>query len=220
MSVEAKRGCGFRKVGGTYMVSGKLLSPCDRLPFKLSVCPCCGEGYRPSRNLRRVNPSLMFKGSHVPCQCRTTCFVCNPPATDKTGHYLEWVGGSFYKTPEDFTKEAKRLGISRRLKTGIPRDLVVGESIIFLAHRNVVTSNNVKKTKGSEGGFTVTEPAIFSAFVVSALEHICTESELTKVNNCISKGTKPRAKRIKQLFRMQSNGVKLVAVPDNDKDHR
>lgn len=49
MAIEAKRGCGFRKVGGTYLVSEGEGMPCDRLPIKLDVCPVCSHGFKRSR---------------------------------------------------------------------------------------------------------------------------------------------------------------------------
>lgn len=39
MAVETKRGCGYRKIGGLYLVAGNLSEPCDRLPWPLHVYP-------------------------------------------------------------------------------------------------------------------------------------------------------------------------------------
>lgn len=33
MASETKRGCGYRKVGGMYLVGDYIRVPCDRLPF-------------------------------------------------------------------------------------------------------------------------------------------------------------------------------------------
>lgn len=33
MAQESKRGCGYRKVGGTYLVGNYISVPCDRLPY-------------------------------------------------------------------------------------------------------------------------------------------------------------------------------------------
>lgn len=38
-SVESARGCGFRKGGGIYLVSGGLSEPCPKLPIELKVVP-------------------------------------------------------------------------------------------------------------------------------------------------------------------------------------
>ena len=36
--VEGKRGCGYRKVKGVYLVAPALSRPCGRLPTPLTVC--------------------------------------------------------------------------------------------------------------------------------------------------------------------------------------
>jgi hypothetical protein len=231
MAIEAKRGCGYRKVGGTYMVSGNFMQACDRLPFELTVCPCCGEGYRPSRQIRKINPNKMLDGVHQPCMCSVNCFMCNPVepnVSEQVGHYLEWIGGGFYKTARDFAEEANELGISRRLKSGIPRDLVVGQSIIFLAHRKttfstVAVTESGRRRRGPEEY----KPAIFSAFVASKLEHLCTETEKGLLDSFkeLSKEDQEKHKdklddRVKELLNLEKRGVHLIAVPDKDPDHR
>lgn len=35
MAVEARRGCGYRKAGGLYLVASGMGSPCHRLPIPL-----------------------------------------------------------------------------------------------------------------------------------------------------------------------------------------
>ena len=230
MAVEAKRGCGYRKVGGTYMVSAIGLQACDRLPFELTVCDCCGEGYRASRSLREVSPYLLFKGRHDPCGCSQTCYICNPKwprNEDQHSDYLEWVGGSYYKNPELFIEEANSLGISRRLKGGIPRRMVVGKSIVLLAHRDILFQR--KKEQGGiqrRGWLFEKGKGVFSAFVVNSLQHICTESEMALKNRVqedkqiLEMFEEPLISRIKQLINLESRGVELIPVPDNDKDHR
>jgi hypothetical protein len=41
MAVEPKRGFGYRKVGGIYLVSGGKGRPCGCLPIPLHTCPSC-----------------------------------------------------------------------------------------------------------------------------------------------------------------------------------
>jgi hypothetical protein len=41
MAVEPKRGCGYRKVGGIYLVSGGEGRPCGCLQIPLHTCPSC-----------------------------------------------------------------------------------------------------------------------------------------------------------------------------------
>lgn len=236
MAVEAQRGCGYRKVGGTYMVSSKFHRECDRLPFRLEVCPCCGEGYRPSRTLRQITPEKILQGQHSPCECEPGCFICNPSIISaeeldwnrknvEIGHYLEWVGTGFYGTPEEFVKEAAKLGISRRLKSGVPRRLVVGKSIIFLAHKRATFVYNRKSKDGRRREIVTPMPAIFMAFTVFNLEHICTDIEYQDVQQYQAMQPDDRdnikwAKRTMSLVRMLKNGVTLIQVPHNDLDHR
>ena len=56
MAVEKERGCGFRKLGGLYVVSGKLAAPCGGLPIRLHVCEACGEGIKQSRSWTWIVP--------------------------------------------------------------------------------------------------------------------------------------------------------------------
>ena len=46
---------------------------------------------------------------------------------------IMWVGRSYY-TIDSFIKEAKRLGACKRFGGGLPRDIVVGKSRVFLVH--------------------------------------------------------------------------------------
>lgn len=64
MAVETKRGCGYRKVGGLYLVGSGIGSPCDRLPFELTVCPCCSQGVKQSRGWTWIDVGKFFQGAH------------------------------------------------------------------------------------------------------------------------------------------------------------
>lgn len=132
---DQQRGCGWRKPGGLYMVGGNLMAPCGKLPIQLAVCPCCNAGIKPTRGFTWVGKSLF---ESAPCATKelsaSICRNCPPfdGSQDKIG--LIWIGGSFYKTPEDFLREARTQGISRRIPA-VPRDFIVGESWVVLAHR-------------------------------------------------------------------------------------
>lgn len=114
MAVEAKRGCGYRKVGGLYLVSGRLAAPCGKFPIELSICPCCGGGIKQTRGWTWVNPKLLI-GSR-PCMEGTVarfreaghmadCAHCPAADPSRMGERcgLLWIGRGFYKSSEEFT---------------------------------------------------------------------------------------------------------------------
>jgi hypothetical protein len=169
---EHKRGCGYRQAGGIYLVAGALAKPCGKLPIPLTVCEYCGSGYKPARGWTWIKPEALIKGRK--CDSPKECFECplgpNPP--ERAG--LLWIGEKHYRTPDHFAREAVQMGISRRLN-GIPRDLVVGETWVFCAHRksNFVAANMPE----AEGDQPEAVPAIFTAFRPSAIEYVVKGTE-------------------------------------------
>lgn len=152
--VEGARGCGVRKPGGLYLVSGQLSEPCPLLPYETKVCPTCGEGVRPARGFTWVDAAKFIPPvSHGTDDHDLVCplspdyeikwkddvgFVPNGPAKSRLGRCgLIWVGESFYPTPESFMAEAARMGVSRRI-TAVPRDFVIGETWVLLGHRKAI----------------------------------------------------------------------------------
>ena len=133
MAIESKRGCGFRKVGGLYLMGDKGGRPCGRMPLPLEVCPACGEGIKQSRGWTWIDPSKLFKGTECarplhlafvdlvlpgrPESC-ASCPLHNLGEWERAG--LLWIGSGFYPTPQHFMEEAKELGISKRI-SGVPR---------------------------------------------------------------------------------------------------
>lgn len=244
MASEARRGCGYRKVGGIYLVGGLLSVPCDRLPYKLDSCPVCGAGVHFTRAMTEINPFKLF-GTHdqqVPVfkdnpelsgfvtkvQCHDQfrpCIMCDP--TEKPA-YIMMVGEKFYPTPDDFNREAAELGVSKRIPF-IPKKLVLGETIIYLAHNKAVCLNepangNASRLSfwdenGGKDGSIAKDPVrlvdaekreyalgIFRAFIPQRIEKIYWQSEL---DNMSEDEKKDLAKR----------GITPVGVPDGDKDH-
>ncbi len=57
---ESKRGCGYRKQGGLYLMAGGPSAECGKLPLELTVCPCCGAGIKPARGWTWVNAEALF----------------------------------------------------------------------------------------------------------------------------------------------------------------
>lgn len=181
VSVEAARGCGYRKPAkdgvGIYLVSGALSDPCGLLPYPLEVCPCCGGGVKAARSWTWITPTLLFvsksaAGTERDCASSKrlivtgvnhadgiltaaagcpTCPIASPPAGK---HGLLWIGEGFYATADDFTAEASRMGVSRKIKA-LPKGFVLGETWVYLAHRNALLNPDTGKREF---------PGIFSCF--------------------------------------------------------
>ena len=220
MAIEAKRGCGYRKVGGLYMVGEAGGIPCDRLPIPLEICSCCGQGIKQGRGWQWVDiaglvggnhmvpipPDILYKGgvsesgygykaTYQECGCLSgACPLCyNVAALGKGG--LLWIGQQFYPTIEDFEAEARQLGISRRIST-VPRGFEVGKHYVLFAHpRGVAKVINELEA--------IYVPAIFRVWKPVRIERIYNESQRT---------SDEVAADIKR-------GITPVFVPDDDKEH-
>lgn len=225
MSQEEKRGCGFRRAGGTYLVSDGLGEPCERLPLPLDACPTCGCGVKQSRGFQWIKPSLLFDNPKIkPCGSASDkpsgnvglrehchhCLVCTPnlleahgDPKDKLG--LMWTGEKFYKTPQDWSLEAAKLGVSKRVAT-IPKGLVLGKTWIFVAHPKGVDEAYMSKEEGElcETLKHRFKPGIFHVFVPKRVELIVTPSMAQE-------------DWVKEMVEKQ--GVTLVHVPEDDPDH-
>lgn len=215
MSVEPKRGCGFRKVGGLYLFGGGISVPCDRLPFALTVCTCCGQGIKQARGWTWIDPAKFFGGVHtafagMPCGCHSgKCTLCNTP--EKMGRSgLLWIGEKFYKTPDKFVAEGVELGFSRRIKA-IPQGFIVGETWVLLAHSKtietweaMVNTSDDPEAVADSAEKRVLKPGVFFAWKPERVEKICLES---------SRGTE-------EIAKLEKRGITPVFVPDEDKDHQ
>ena len=228
MAVEAKRGCGYRRVGGLYLVGGGLSAPCDRMPYPLERCRTCGSGIKFTRGPQWLQPD--FFPVHEGCHDESPCPVCvnggpdestSASADDLFGpHLLLWIGRAHY-TPEEYLAESHSLGVSRRI-SAMPKSLVLGETWVLLAHLDAVPPEDPtacaecarKRADHPGGGLTaqacgsfkepVASPGIFCAFIPRAVELILKESDAT---------AERREKEAKR-------GVTVVAVPDGDRDHQ
>lgn len=168
--IESERGCGYRKPGGLYLVGGKLAKACGRLPIALTVCPCCMQGIKFSRGFSWISSRVI---ENTACAFEEDkCTGCQPwsnPREQKFG--LLWVGEKFYPRPADFIKEGHAAGVSKRIAT-VPKDLVVGETWVMLAHRKAC----LLPERGEQNEFLY-GPGIFSAFIPTAIEYIVTGNE-------------------------------------------
>ena len=213
--LKVKRGCGFRKVGGLYLVGRPFGSTCDRLPFRLRPCPTCGHEHKFNRGFMQVTGMGIFRRSHneditaslrpgqgtLNCTCQhcPACFPSNVIAG------IMWVGKKFY-TPADFAQEARNFGVSKRIPY-VPEWLKLGETWVFLAHPKASENWSETCPKGCpdcDGKILTLAPGIFLAFVPQRVEQIVTESEATP-------------ERVKEL---EEQGIEVCTVPDDDADHR
>lgn len=232
MAVEAKRGCGYRRQGGLYLVGGGLSAPCDRMPYPLDRCKTCGGGIKFTRGHTWLQPDFfpVHDGCHDDCPCPVCGYVgANQdgviPSDDFGPHLLLWIGRGHY-SPEAFLEEGRRLGVSRRI-SAMPKGLVLGETWVLLAHLDAVpsklapdecgTCGKWKRHHGDQGCIDVERrvdcvkfeppkptPGIFCAFIPRAVELVLRESDATPER------VEKEAKR----------GVSVVRVPDDDRDHQ
>jgi len=169
---DTRRGCGFRKPGGFYLVSEPWKpEPCGRLPLLLEACPVCGAGTKPARGWTWIN--LERLASEWPCavardeDCRLSCTMRKPPA--RAG--LLWIGERFYKTVGAFLEEAAEQGVSRRIG-GIPRDFLPGVTWIALAHRK-----GICVVSGPAFAESTEKPAIFALWRPRQIEYVVKGTE-------------------------------------------
>lgn len=166
---ERARGCGFRKGGGMYLVNDGAGRSCGRIPLPLHVCPTCSQGIKPARGFTWVDGKAVLAAApactlpDVPLEtlallgmaadkardvaasaiCETCSF--NGLREGKVG--LMWVGGKYYPTPESFKKEAVSMGLSKRIAQ-IPKELVVGTTWVWLAHRETIPAEHKLDCRG------------------------------------------------------------------------
>lgn len=241
MAVEEKRGCGYRKIGGTYLESDAGGFECGRLPVPLLPCPLCDQRPRFTRGMSRISPrnilhaapvcafaEVLVPGGEGATSAR--CAVCpfdRAFSQEQVG--LMWVGGKFY-TPSEFTDEAGRLGVSKRIGS-VPKWFKVG-MWVFLAHEQTI-SKDCDQCGGSgmvhtaekivmetvfhpgqdpklldpcetcAGSGTVYTPAVFHAFQPKRVVRIVPD-------------TMPEAERDV----LHEQGLTLIEVPHDDPDHQ
>jgi len=195
-------------VGGLYLVAKGSGFPCDRLPIPLTVCPCCSHGIKQTRGWTWIDVALLLDGVHRNCQDEFPCPLCMAtPNMGKAG--LIWIGERFYKTPGEFTREADKLGISRRLAT-VPRGFKVGETWVMLAHPKTTCARcggaglrDLETCSTCEGSGKV--PGIFRVFRPERLEMIVTATQ---------------GANAEFLAGLAARGITAVIVPDDDRDHQ
>lgn len=186
ISEEAARGCGHRKPAkdgvGVYLVGPSEMAPCGRLPYELHACPTCGGGVKPARGWSWIEPTklFVFKASDLSlsgCMGRRApsvatrlrdpliCELCPLGLGMPEGrHGLIWIGEGHYATPAEYMTEARRMGVSRKIKA-VPKDFELGKTIVYLAHRHTPL-----KEMDLETGEPKLGPAIFTVFKPTGID--------------------------------------------------
>lgn len=162
--IEGKRGCGMRKPGSLYLRSDMPLDTCWKLPLELHTCPVCSEGIKFSRSYRWINPSLLFANAkcRAEADCRKMCMLNDLHLLGFDKALLIWIGDKHYSV-ESFTAEAKSMGISRKIKA-VPRNFILGESFVMLAH--------IKCFNNNIAGVEISKPGVFSLFKPERIEYV------------------------------------------------
>ena len=217
VAFEERRGCGYRRAGPgevrIYLMGPPFDAPCDRLPFPLVACPTCGGGIRQTRGFRWVDPAELISPNLEP-RCReyaawgdvwdvraTTCAscpLCRPglfPAGEK-GHRragLLWVGTAYYSTPESFLREARAMGVSKRL-SAVPNGFRFGEDWALLAHPKAYPVPTQLKMG----------PGLFSAFQPTHVDLVVDTDDPEKLSE--------RARRLAEKLGDKARLVHVVPV--------
>jgi len=86
---------------------------------------------------------------------------------------LIWIGESHYPTVRHFQEEAERMGISRRIRS-VPKDFVLGETYILLAHKKAIINEGEVPEYIGEVEYS---PGIFRIFRPTRIEVIVDGTE-------------------------------------------
>ena len=221
---EQRRGCGFRKEGGLYLVAGIPEGDCGKLPLKLEVCPTCHQGIKPARAWTWVDAEKLF--GNVLCReaMRTVdvpvCVSCPLGKGWLKAHPrmgLLWIGEAHYPTPEDFLAEGMAQGLSRRI-TAIPKTFEIGKTYVLLAHRRTVPCKECSATGKVDIGHIIGDveighaqescdhckgrgwlPGIFGCFRPTRIEYIIKDDDTEE-----------------KLDRLEERGITLIKLLRDD----
>lgn len=212
-SSEDARGCGYRKEGGLYLVSGGASVPCGKLPIEVGKCPTCGGGIKPARGWTWVDGDKLLE--HVLCEfeltgapndhcegCPLAERLCRDDGTLRQLCGLLWIGEKFYPTPESWAAESHQMGVSRRIPA-LPRGFKIEEPpFVLVAHRKGIERPCPDCLGGSAqddddcplcgGEGAVYRSAIFSGFRPTAIEIIVSGEESDEeIEALLKRGLKP-----------------------------
>jgi hypothetical protein len=231
MAVEARRGCGYRKVGGLYLVGSGLGHGCDRLPIPLEICQCCGQGIKQTRGWTWVDIAGIVGGDHFDVQCKhctTSKILHDGPGSRKVGLYCPDTD-TFYEPKGcgcgqgcPLCHNVKAMGKGGLLWIGTQFYSTI-EEFEYEAKQQGISRRIMTVPRGFELGKTwlllahprgvikptgdLTAkyvPAIFRVWKPERIERIFTESQRDS----------------EEVKKDIERGITPVFVPDNDKDHQ
>jgi hypothetical protein len=228
MSVERRRRCGFRKVGGLYLVSSGSGMACGRLPIPLGVCPVCSSGIKQTRGWTWVDVPGLVK--NLPCKATpdycASCPLALPELVGRAG--LLWIGAQFYRTPAEFQAEAEEMGMSRRI-SAVPRDFKLGETWVLFAHPRAIPCDQCSPTLARLFASESADVSKLSAEVLEKTEK-CEKCHGSKwIAGAFRLFRPERIEKIVTLSQSQDaaamkeladKGITPVIVPDDDPDHK
>lgn len=240
MAYEMKRGCGYRKVGGLYLVGEYISISCDRLPYLLDVCPVCGAGIKVGRGMTKINPLQLF-GEHkikrtvevIPggferppqyeeieerCSCHSPCILCDP--TEEPA-YIMGVGERHYPTPEDFIQEGITQGFSKRIAQ-IPKEFDIGKTIIYLAHPKaceVKTPVAMQQALNILEGKDIKQPALLDAEKNEKAMGIFTAFIPQRIEKLYWQ-SEIDTMADKEKEALTKRGITPIGIPNGDSDHQ
>lgn len=236
-----------------YLVNDGPGSSCGRMPVPLHVCPTCSHGIKPARGWTwlqskpildaapecrfiqiSLGASVDVDGNLLPSTRYPgpECETCPMGGTKDMRVGLMWVGGKFYAKTEDFTKEASRMGISKRISQ-IPKELEVGKTWVWLAHRECLepvhgadceialaeadgttcTCGGWKDMVHTEGCGTCScpmTPGIFHAFIPTRVEYVVKGTETEAELDALEK----RGLTLVKVEHLGENGELLLGDPN------
>ncbi len=209
---EEERRCGFRIIGGTYLVAPPIGIECDRTVL-LKACPVCGGGIRQARGWTWIEPYRLFGYHETGCTCPPSCPICGPPR-ERAG--LLWIGKKQYP-PQRFLQEAVSVGISRRIGA-IPRGFEPGKTVVYLAHPEAIPPGHVALGGHGDEDDEKSKAAIVAAFR-PWLERIFSEADKDseKVRKAIEQGIRPMLVPDEEKHRTGKVKTKKDAEEDKEK---
>lgn len=203
-----KRGCGWPKAGGLYMVSGERWQGCGKFPFTIEPCDhclkmglTCSLGYSRAPRWADLDALLAQATCKRPeviappgsPQLKGKCPACPADAGELGMGILTWVGAKHYPTAREYLQEVDRQGISWRVAQ-LPNKVVIGETWALCCHVNAV---RLPLVNGEEPQW---KPGAVALYRIDRVNYVVKDGELESEEG--------RAK----LERLQKRGITLVRV--------